>query len=166
RLGGEGRRDPPGERLARRRRDRRPAHRRRIAPHTNLPERNKHPPRPLRCFAGTRTSTLAIPSGLPRSFGTSTPVLGRVLVLSVVERLVPRFLLRPVEEEVEERGYERVGRRHRVGVADGPVFLRKCDVARVLADAVLELSADLGRPERKPLGRVLDHLPHLRDLLG
>jgi hypothetical protein len=40
---------------------------RRITPHTNLAERNKHLPSPLRCFVGTRTSSLTIPGRVPAS---------------------------------------------------------------------------------------------------
>src|SRR5713226_5773938 len=48
-----------------------------------------------------------------------------------------------LEQEVEVRRDERVGRRHGVGVVDGPVLPRERDPARVLEQTVLQLSPDL-----------------------
>src|SRR6266480_2784000 len=74
----------------------------------------------------------------------------RILVLSPAARLIRLRLRRSLEQHIEERGDERVGRHHRVGVVDGPVLARERNVARVLTDAVLELRANLLRPFLKP----------------
>src|SRR5256886_10160733 len=50
---------------------------------------------------------------------------------------------RSFEQEAVVRRDERVGRRHGVGVVDGPVLAREGDPAWVLAQPVLELGADL-----------------------
>ena len=73
-------------------------------------------------------------------------------------------LRRPLEQEAEVGGDERVGRRHRVGVVNGPVLAREGDPARGLAEAVLQLGPDLPRPLHKPVRRVVDHLLHLGNL--
>src|SRR5207245_4241001 len=84
----------------------------------------------------------------------------RVLVLAVVERLAGLRLRRPVEQEAEVGSDERVWCRDRVGVVDGSVLPRERDVAGILAQAVLELGADLSGPKLAPARRVL------RPLLG
>ena len=68
----------------------------------------------------------------------------RVLVLPPSSGLgVVTPLRRPLEQERVVRGDKRVGRHHRIGVVDGSVFAREGDPARALAQAVLELGADL-----------------------
>src|SRR6266545_2171850 len=90
----------------------------------------------------------------------------RVLVLAVVERFVGLRLRRPIEQEAEVGSDERVWCRDRVGVVHGSVLPRERDVAGILAQAVLELGADLAGPELEPARRVLHHLLELGGLLG
>src|SRR5215207_7566173 len=66
-----------------------------------------------------------------------------VLVLAPGPRFLWRRLGRAVQQEVVVRGDERVGCRHRVRVVHGPVLAGEGDEARVLAQAVLEVRADL-----------------------
>src|SRR5215471_14122882 len=89
-----------------------------------------------------------------------------VLVLAVVQRLGGLRLRRPVEQEAEVGSDERVWRRDRVGVVHGSVLPRERDVAGILAQAVLELGADLAGPELEPARRVLHDLLELGDLPG
>src|SRR6266705_2135419 len=77
----------------------------------------------------------------------------RVLVLAVVERLAGLRLRRPVKQEAEVGSDERVWCRDRVGVVHGSVLPRERDVAGILAQAVLELGADLAGPELEPARR-------------
>src|SRR2546423_11513902 len=67
----------------------------------------------------------------------------RVLVLPPSTELGRWGLGRSLEQGAVVRRDERVGRRHRVGVVDGPVLAREGDPARVLAQPVLELRPDL-----------------------
>src|SRR5439155_1401482 len=89
----------------------------------------------------------------------------RVLVLPPSPRLGRFGLRRSLEQEAEVRRDKRVGRRHGVGVVDGPVLARESDPARVLAQTVLQLGPDLTRPLLKPAGRVVDQLLQLGNLL-
>src|ERR1700674_1059537 len=72
---------------------------------------------------------------------------------------------RSLEQEAVVRRDERVRRRHGVGVVHGAVLAGEGDPARVLAQTVLQLSPDLMRPLLKRVGRVVDHLLDLGDLL-
>src|SRR5205814_1572583 len=59
---------------------------------------------------------------------------------------------RPIEQEAEVGSDERVGCGDRVGVVHGSVLPRERDVAGILAQAVLELGADLAGQNRSQPG--------------
>src|SRR3954454_19118019 len=100
--------------------------------------------------AAPATSRIAV----RRRATTPTPRSVRVFILAEADRLLWLRLWRPIEQEAEERRHERVRRRHGVGVVDGAVLLRERDVARRLAQAVLELGPHLLRPELEPFRRL------------
>src|SRR5437764_7660461 len=85
-----------------------------------------------------RNGTLTVgdrTSACPRSCSASVGIL----VLPPRAGLGRWGLWRSLEQEAEIRRDERVGRRHGVGVVDGPVLARKGAPARVLAQPVVEL---------------------------
>src|SRR5207302_9186905 len=110
---------------------------------------------------GARTESAAEVRWVPSVAAVSV----RVLVLPPRTGLGGWRFRRSLEQEAEVRRDERVGRDHRVGVVDGPVLAREGDPARALAQPVLELGPDLARPFLEPLGRVVDHLLDLGNLL-
>ena len=67
----------------------------------------------------------------------------RILVLPPTAGLGGLTLRRSLEQEAVVRRDERVGRRHGVGVVDGPVLAREDDPVPVLAQAVVEFGPDL-----------------------
>src|SRR2546423_12144744 len=77
----------------------------------------------------------------------------RILVLAPAAWLRGLRLRRPLEQHGEEGRDKRIGRHHRVGVVNSPVLARKRDVARALAEAVLERGANLLRPFLQPARR-------------
>src|SRR5436190_24199057 len=89
----------------------------------------------------------------------------RVLVLAPGARLLVALLGRAFEERRVVRGYERIGRHDRVRVVNGPVLASEGDPAGALPQAVLQLRPDLLGPLLKPVGRILDHLLDLGNLL-
>src|SRR5207248_5188346 len=129
------------------------------APRRRPPTRS----RPMPASTGPAGST---PTTGPISPGPEAWVESsvRVLVLSPAAGLGGLRLRRPLQQEGEVGGDERVGRRHHVGVVDGVVVAREGDPARVLAQPVLELGPDLASPLQEPLRRIVDQLPDHRNL--
>src|SRR5436190_10841161 len=88
--------------------------------------------------------TLTDESSAVGTCGTSRhPALVGVLVLPPGAGLVRRRFRCSVEQEVEVRRDEGVGRRDRIGVVDGAVFAREGDPAWILSQPVGEIGADL-----------------------
>src|SRR2546426_2591956 len=88
----------------------------------------------------------------------------RVFVLPPGARFGGLGVRRSLEQEVVVRRDERVGRRHGVGVVDGPILASEGDPAPVLAQTVLQLSPGLARPLLEPVRRVVDDLLDLGNL--
>src|SRR5918996_1544346 len=117
------------------------------------------------CSSGSSGSQPSPHHGLTAAAGSSAPPSERVLVLAPAARLLRLRLRRPLEQHTEVGSDERIGGHYRVGVVDGPVLAGERDVARGLAEAVLELRPNLLRPFLEPARRVVDHLLDLGDLL-
>src|SRR5690348_909390 len=74
-------------------------------------------------------------------------------------------LWRSVEQKAEVRRDEWIWRRHGVGVVDSSILESEGDPARCFAQAVFQLRPHLARPLPEHVGRVVDQVLELGDLL-